>query len=142
MIRAMGIALLPSQAGAAILGTLGLLGLALAAIGLYGAVLYAVSRRTREIGVRMALGAGSGDILRTVCGHSFGLLACGLTIGLALAFFVTQPLAMFLAPGLSPSDPASFGGVVAALAAVAAAATVIPAIRALRVDPMTALRYE
>ncbi len=116
--------------------------LALAAIGLYGILLYSVSRRTREIGLRVALGATPAVILRTICRSSLGLVGAGLTIGLTLAFFGTRPLAVFLVPGLSSSDPAAFGAVIAVLGMVAVLATLIPAIRALRVDPMTALRYE
>lgn len=142
MVRALGLALLPSQFGAAMLGAMGILSLALAAIGLYGILLYSVSRRTREIGLRVALGATPAVILRTICRSSFGLVGAGLTIGLTLAFFGTRPLAIFLVPGVSSSDPATFGAVIAVLGMVAVLATLIPAIRALRVDPMTALRYE
>src|SRR5262249_34652093 len=96
MIQSLGLALLPSQAGAAMLGAMGVLSLALAAIGLYGVVLYSVSRRTREIGLRVALGATPGRILRIVCRHSLILAGTGMFIGLALASFATRPLAMFL----------------------------------------------
>lgn len=142
MTRAMGLALLPSQAGAAMLGAMGVLSLALASIGLYGILLYGVTRRTREIGVRVALGAAPAAVLRLVCRHSLGLVAIGLAIGLALAFFITRPVAMFLVPGLSTTDPLSPVSVIAVLGLVAVVATVTPAVRALRVDPMTALRYE
>jgi predicted permease len=142
MSRALGLALLPSRAGAAMLGAMGVLGLALAAIGLYGVLLYSVSRRTREIGLRVALGATPSQVLRIVCRHSLALAGSGVVVGLALAFFAMRPLTLFLVPGLSASDPAAFLGVVAVLGAVALLATVAPAIRALRVDPMMALRYE
>jgi ABC-type antimicrobial peptide transport system permease subunit len=142
MIQSLGLALLPSQAGAAMLGAMGVLGMALASIGLYGVILYSVSRRTREIGLRVALGATPGRILRIVCRHSFALAGTGMLISLALAFLATRPLAMFLVPGLSASDPAAFLAVVGVLGAVALLATLAPAVRALRVDPMTALRYE
>jgi putative ABC transport system permease protein len=121
---------------------MGVLGLALAAIGLYGVLLYSVSRRTREIGLRVALGATPSEVLRIVCRHSFALAGSGVAIGLALAFFAMHPLTLFLVPGLSASDPVAFLGVVVVLGAVALLATVAPAIRALRVEPMTALRYE
>ena len=124
------------------LGAMGVLSLALAAIGLYGVILYSVSRRTREIGLRVALGATPSRILRIVCRHSFALAGAGMLIGLALAFFATRPLAMFLVPGLSASDPAVFLAVVGVLSGVAILATLEPAVRALRVDPMAALRYE
>jgi ABC-type antimicrobial peptide transport system permease subunit len=142
MSQALGFAMLPSQAGAAILGATGILGLVLAAIGLYGILLYSVARRTREIGLRVALGAAPSHVLRTVLRSSFSLTGVGLTIGLALALLVTRPVAMFLVPGLRPSDPATFAAVVAILASVAVFATVTPAVRALRVDPVTALRHE
>ena len=142
MIRALGFALLPSQAGAAALGTMGMLALVLAATGLYGGLMYAVSRRTREIGIRLALGATPADVLRVVCRHSGVLVGTGMTIGLVLAFLVGRPLAMFLVPGLGASDPVALVAVVGVLIAVALLATLVPAARALRVDPMTALRYE
>jgi predicted permease len=142
MRDSLGFAFLPSRVGAALLGSMGLLGLALASIGLYGVLAYSVSRRTREIGLRVALGADRGAVLRMVARESFGLLAIGVSIGLSIAVFATRPLAMFLVPELSANDPATFLTVVAVLAAVACVATLGPALRALRVDPMTALRYE
>jgi len=142
MRDAMGLAFLPSRVGAALLGSMGLLGLALASIGLYGVLAYSVARRTREIGLRVALGADRAAVLRMVARKSFGLLGIGLAIGLGISMFVTKPLAMFLVPELSTSDPATFLTVVAVLGAVAFAATLGPALRALRVDPMVALRYE
>lgn len=142
MVQSLGLALLPSQAGAALLGAMGILGLVLAAIGLYGGLLYAVSRRTREIGIRIALGATPGRVLRAVCRHSLTLVAAGMTTGLALATFAMRPLAIFLVPGLSSLDPVSLLAVAAVFIAVALLATLVPAVRALRVDPMTALRYE
>ncbi|HLN02230.1 MAG TPA: ABC transporter permease [Bryobacteraceae bacterium] len=142
MRDAMGFAFLPSRVGAALLGSMGLLGLALASIGLYGVLAYSVARRTREIGLRVALGADRAAVLRMVARESFGLLAIGLAIGLGISIFATKPLAMFLVPELSPTDPATFLTVVAVLGTVAFAATLGPALRALRVDPMVALRYE
>ena len=142
MRDAMGFALLPSRIGAALLGSMGLLGLALASIGLYGVLAYAVSRRIREIGLRIALGADSRAIVGMVVRQSLSLVIIGVAIGLGIAVFATRPLAMFLVPELSPTDPATFLGVVGVLVAVAVAATLGPALRAVRVDPMTALRYE
>jgi len=142
MRDALGFAFLPSRVGAALLGTMGLLGLALASIGLYGVLAYAVSRRIREIGLRMALGADSCAIVRMVIGQSLSLVATGVAIGLALAVFATRPLAMFLVPELSTTDPATFVAVLAVLVTVALAATLGPALRAVRVDPVIALRYE
>ncbi len=142
MSQALGLALLPSQAGAAMLGTMGILGLLLAAIGLYGVLLYSVSSRTREIGLRVALGATPADILRIIFRHSLALVASGVVAGLALSFLAMQPLALFLVPGLSTFDSIAFLAVIGVLAAVALLATLAPALRALRVDPMIALRFE
>jgi predicted permease len=142
MRDALVLALLPSRAGAAILGSIGALGLLLASIGLYGVLAYTISRRIREIGLRMALGASPRTVLGMVFRDSFLLVAAGISIGLGIAMFATRPLAMFLVPGLSPTDPLTFLFVIALLAAVAVAATIGPALRALRVDPMVALRYE
>jgi ABC-type antimicrobial peptide transport system permease subunit len=140
--QSLGFALLPSRAGAAMLGAMGILSLALAAIGLYGVLLYAVSRRTREIGIRVALGATPAQVLRLVSRDSLLLVGMGAAAGLGLAFAATRPLTMFLVPGLNASDPRAFLAVVAVLSVVAITAMVPPALRALRVDPMAALRDE
>ncbi len=142
MSRALGLALLPSRVGAAMLGVMGLLGLLLAAIGLYGVLLYSVSGRTREIGVRVALGANRSDVLQLITRHSFALVGSGMLAGLVLSFFAVQPLAQFLVPGMNALDSAAFLAVIGVLAAVAVPAILVPALRALRVDPMSALRYE
>ncbi|MBV8897507.1 MAG: ABC transporter permease [Acidobacteriaceae bacterium] len=142
MNQALALALLPSRIGAVMLGAMGILGLALAAIGLYGLLLYSVSRRTREIGLRVALGATPPAVLRLICRHSLALVGLGTLVGLALAAFAMQPLALFLVPGLSTFDPSAFLSVVGVLAVVALLATLAPGFRALRVDPITALRYE
>jgi ABC-type antimicrobial peptide transport system permease subunit len=136
------LALLPSQVGALLLGSIGILGLALASIGLYGVLAYAVSRRTREIGLRVALGADRTAILTMVARESLSLVAVAIAAGFGIAFFATKPLAMFLVPELSPKDPVSFIAVAGVLVMVAVAATIGPALRALRIDPMEALRYE
>lgn len=142
MRNALAMAMLPSQVGAAILGAMGLLGLLLASIGLYGTLLYAVSRRIREIGLRVALGASPADIMGMVLRQSFSLVAAGVGIGIALAVFAVRPLAMFLVPEVRPTDATNFVVVAAVLCAVALAATAAPALRALRVDPVVALRHE
>jgi predicted permease len=142
MSAALGLALLPSQAGAVMLGSIGVLGLVLAAIGLYGVLLYSVSRRIREIGLRMALGATAADVLRVIFRQSLILVGSGVAAGLVLALFAMQPLALFLVPGLSTLDSTAFLAVIGVLAAVALLAALGPAARALRVDPMVALRYE
>ncbi len=142
MREAFSWALLPSRVGAGVLGAMALLGLALASVGLYGVLLYAVSRRIGEIGVRVALGATPAAILRMVAGESARLVAAGMAIGLGLAVLAVRPLSMFLVPGVRPTDAANFVVVAGALSLVAALATVAPTLRALRVDPAVALRHE
>jgi len=142
MRRALAFALLPSRIGAALLGSAALLGLALASIGLYGVLAYSVTRRTPEIGLRMALGADGRAVLKMVLSESAVLVGSGLAVGLGVAAFATRPLAMFLVSELSPTDPPTFLGVIGVLSAVAVAATLAPALRAVRVDPIAALRSE
>ena len=142
MSEALVFALLPSRFGAGILGSVGLLGLALAAIGLYGVLLYNVSRRIREIGLRVALGAAAGSILALILRQTAALALTGIAIGLALAVFAVKPLAAFLVPEVRPGDPSNFAIVGAVLLVVALAASASPAFRALRIDPIAALRDE
>jgi predicted permease len=142
MYSSIGLATLPSQVGAVFMGSIGVLGLLLASIGLYGALVYTVTRRTREIGIRMALGATRANVCRLILLDSARLLALGSVVGLAIAFFVTKPLAMFLVPGLEPADPASFLTVTAILAITGLASSWGPARRALAIDPASCLRYE
>lgn len=142
MVSAMGLAFLPSQVGAVLMGSAGTLGLVLASVGLYGVLLYAVTRRTREIGVRLALGASTWDVLRLVLGDSLRTMGIGVLIGFGIAWFVMKPLAMFLVEGLKPDDPLTFVGVAALFATVVLAASASPAWRAVRVAPTEALRSE
>ena len=135
-------ALLPSRIGAGVLGAMALLGLALASVGLYGVLLYAVSRRIGEIGVRVALGATPAAVLSMVAGESARLVGAGMAIGLGLAAVAVRPLSMFLVPGVRPTDATNFVVVALALSLVAALATVAPTLRALRIDPAVALRHE
>jgi putative ABC transport system permease protein len=115
--------------------------LVLASIGVYGVISYAVSQRTQELGVRVALGAQRGDVLRLVVRDGAMLGGIGIVIGLAGALSVTRFLRTMLF-GVSPFDPASFIGVSAILVAVALLASYVPARRAARVDPVEALRYD
>jgi ABC-type antimicrobial peptide transport system permease subunit len=142
LYSSIGLAFLPSQIGAALLGSIGLLGLILAMIGLYGTLVYSVVTRTREIGVRLAIGATRGSISRLVFTDALKLLAAGAAVGLFIAFFVTKPLAMFLVPGVSPSDPWTFSAVLVVFALTGLAACLGPIRRANSVDPLTSLRYE
>jgi predicted permease len=111
------------------------------AVGIYGVMSYAVSRRTREIGVRMALGADPRSVLRLVVGQGMGVALAGAGVGLVAALLLTRMMAGLLY-GVRPSDPATYTAVAAALLAVAFAASWIPARRAARIDPMKALRAE
>jgi putative ABC transport system permease protein len=113
----------------------------LAAIGIYGVMSYFVSQRTREIGIRVALGAGRGDVLRLVAKLGLKLALLGVAAGLALAFGLTRFIAAFLY-GVKPTDPVTYSIVAVALVAVAMLASYVPARRALRVDPIIALRYQ
>ena len=142
MYNSMGLALLPSQVGAVLMGSIGLVGLLLAAIGLYGVLAYSVARRTREIGIRMAVGATARQICALVLGDAGRMVAIGSVIGLGVALLATEPLSMFLIPGLSPKDPLSFAAVAAVLGASALLAALGPVRRAVGVDPIKALRWE
>jgi putative ABC transport system permease protein len=115
--------------------------LILAAVGLYGVIAYTVARRTHEIGIRMALGAGRSDVLGLVMRRAAILTLAGLAIGLGAAFAVTRMLGSLLFE-IDPHDPLTFGGITVLLAAIALVASYVPAYRATRVDPVVALRYE
>jgi predicted permease len=120
---------------------LGILGLMLAVVGTYGVVSFGAARRTHEIGVRMALGAARGDILKLISRHGLVLVGSGVSVGLLFALALTRAMSKLLM-GVSPSDPITYLGVIILLGAVSLLACWIPARRATNVDPMVALRYE
>jgi putative ABC transport system permease protein len=124
-----------------LLGLFAALALILAAVGIYGAIAYAVNQRRHEIGIRIALGARRSDVLRLVLGDGAKIALFGITFGIAGALVLTRLMASLLFE-VKPTDPATFAGVAILLALVALAACCIPARRAMRVDPMVALRYE
>jgi ABC-type antimicrobial peptide transport system permease subunit len=125
----------------ALFGGFAVLALVLAAVGLYGVLSYVVSQQTRDIGVRIALGASSGDVTRMVLGRGLRLAAGGIAIGVAVGLALARTIASVLY-GVSPSDPITFSLIPLLLLAITAAACYIPARRAMRVDPIVALRSE
>ena len=137
----MAIALWPSWMGAMLLGSLGLLAFILASMGVYGVMAYSVSQRTRELGIRMALGAQTSQVIQLVLRQGMFLAAIGLVFGLFAAFGSTR-LAGSLLYGVNPSDPVIFIGVTSLLAFAAFAACYFPARRALKINPVIALRTE
>ena len=124
-----------------LLASFAVLALGLAAIGIYGVTAYGVAQRTREIGIRMALGAQRSDVFRLIVGGGMKVIAVGVVIGLLVAFGSTRLLSSLLY-GVGASDPGIFAGVVVLLGLVAFAANCLPARRATLIDPMTALREE
>src|SRR4030095_2892180 len=133
--------LFAARMGAVLLAIFGSLALLLAGIGLYGVMSYAVSRRTREIGIRMALGAQTGNVLRLVLKDGLMLVTVGVSAGLLVAFALTRLIASFLY-GVSPLDWITFVAIPVVLGAVALLASYLPARRASKGDPIIALRCE
>jgi predicted permease len=137
----MGLALFPARIAASVLSAFGLLAIVLAATGVYGVTAYAVSRRTREIGIRMALGAKPGEVVRVVLAHTAVLVGIGAGVGIALALASGKLFAQILY-GVSATDPVTYSVAIGIMAMVAFAACWFPARRAIGVDPVTALRIE
>jgi len=131
----------PRKFNMLLLGVFAGLALVLAAVGLYGVMSYAVSMRTREIGIRMALGASQKRVLGLVVGQGLILTGSGVAIGLIASFFLTRLMTSLLY-GVNPTDAITFGGISLLLIGVSTMASVVPAQRAMKVDPMVALRYE
>jgi putative ABC transport system permease protein len=136
-----GISIAPQRFNVWLFGSFAALALLLAAIGIYGVMAYNVAQRTREIGIRMAMGARRSDVLRLVLTQSILPAATGVFLGLSVALAVTRLMASLLF-GLTATDPATFAVVALLLILVALAATYMPARRATQVDPLVALRYE
>jgi putative ABC transport system permease protein len=141
MKQYMALPLFPAHTTGLLLGAFGILALVLAVTGLYGVISYSVEQRTREIGMRMALGANQRDVLKLVLRHGMTLTLIGVSLGVIASLAVTRVLSSLLY-GIRPTDPATFVAVPLLLMAVALLASYIPARRATKVDPMVALRYE
>ena len=124
-----------------LLGLFAAVALVLALIGIYGVIGYLVGQRTQEIGIRMALGAGSGDVIRMLLWQGMRPVVVGVGLGLVAAFALSQVVATLLY-GITSSDPLTYASVAGLLTLAAVAATLVPALRATRIDPSTALRAE
>ena len=135
------ISLFPARLGAVLLGVFGVLALLIASIGIYGVMSFGVSQRTREMGIRMALGAQRGDVLRMVILQGMKVAVIGVAIGSGLALASTRVVSSYLYD-VSTTDPSTFVGMTLILIGVACLACYVPARRATRVDPLEALRYE
>jgi ABC-type antimicrobial peptide transport system permease subunit len=133
--------LIPQRIAASVAGSLGVIGLLLAAIGIYGVTAYMVTSRTREIGIRIALGAQQGRVVRMVLRQGMMLTVIGAAIGLVLSAAASRLLGSLLF-GVGPTDPISFAGAAVLFVAIGLAACYAPARRATEIDAMEALRYE
>ncbi|MGH9582188.1 MAG: FtsX-like permease family protein, partial [Bryobacteraceae bacterium] len=142
MSETVAFATLPNRIAAFLLVVLAFLALLLTIVGLCGVISYEISQRTRELGIRMAVGATRGQILKMLLQRGFVIVATGEAVGIALAFLLTKPMSMFLASSVGTTDPLSYIAVAALLGATALGALFGPAWRAVRLDPGNALRYE
>jgi predicted permease len=141
MTEQLDLPLFPARAAASALGAFGFLALILVATGIYGVMAYAVSRRTREIGIRMAIGASQAQVLGMIGRRALMLIGTGTAVGLGLALMVARLLGQILY-GVEPTDPVTYAAVFLMILAIAVVACCIPAMRAIRINPVSALRQE
>jgi len=141
LAQLIGLALLPNRIALGVAALFGGAGLLLAAVGLYGVLSYMVSRRRREIGIRMALGAAAANIRNLVLRDGLRLVAIGLTVGFAAAAGVSRLLRSLLF-GVNPIDPLTYGAIALVLGGVALVACLVPVRRALRTEPLEVLRHD
>ena len=141
LVQRLDLPLFPARMAASALGAFGVLALILAATGIYGVMAYAISRRTREIGIRMAIGASQGQVLAIVARRALLLIGSGTVVGLVVALAAGRFLEQILY-GVQPTDPLTLAIVLLLMLAIAALACWIPARRAIRINPVTALRQE
>jgi ABC-type antimicrobial peptide transport system permease subunit len=139
MSDAVAVAVLPARVGAIATGVFGALAVALATFGVYGLVSFTVIQRTREIGIRRAIGATAADVVRLVVRHHATVVGAGLAIGLTMGVLGGTVLRAFLA-GVGPTDPLALVGAAILVGGSALAASTLPALRVTRIDPMAALR--
>jgi ABC-type antimicrobial peptide transport system permease subunit len=136
-----GMSLMHQRVAGFLAGALGIVGLALAAVGIYGITAQSASQRTRELGIRMALGARRADVLRLILWQGLRLASAGGILGIAAALALTRLIENLLF-GVSPTDPAAIAGTSGLLIGVSLLASYVPARRASRIDPVSAIRYE
>jgi putative ABC transport system permease protein len=141
MSEVLSVSLAAQRFNTLLLGVFAGVALLLASVGLYGVLAFSVAQRTREIGIRMALGAQAGDVLHLILRQGLALSVLGVGVGISASLAGTRVLRGLLY-GVAPTDPATFAAVAFLLVAVALVACLIPARRAMKVDPMVALRYE
>ena len=141
MTDAVAVAIMPARAGALFTSGFGVIAILLAAMGIYGLVSFSVVSRTKEIGVRRAVGAGAIDVIRLVAVRTTTMVALGLVVGLGIGIVGAGALGGFIV-GVTPTDPATLGAVAALVLVSAIAASALPAWRATRVDPLQALKCE